>query len=341
MQKAKFQINGMHCNSCAILIEDRLKNHEGIINVKVNYESQKAVVIYDEQKIQESEIIQTIKEAGNYQVEKIGEKKEEPQSNNYLSYNKDEKEKLQSSSEFLTPLKILTGFVVISLSLNIASLVMLGKLLPQEVNQANANINAAIGQNLPSQDNPSAAQPSQIENQPTIQAFEITKSNHIRGDFDAPITLVEFSDFECPFCERHYQTLNKILNDYNGKVRLVYKHFPLGFHPNAQKAAEASECADEQGKFWEYHDKLFENLTASGYSLANFKKWAGDLGLNEREFNDCLDSGKFAQKVQADFQEGSEKEVNGTPATFVNGELISGALPYELFKQAIDGLLNQ
>jgi protein-disulfide isomerase len=171
------------------------------------------------------------------------------------------------------------------------------------------------------------------------ETFNISETSHIRGDFNAPITLVEFSDFECPFCGRHLPTLNKILSDYPNQVRLVYKHFPLGFHPNSQKAAEASECADEQGKFWEYHDKLFENQP-TGYSLDKFKQWAKDLGLNSGKFNDCLDSGKFAQKVQADFQEGAEKGVNGTPTTFVNGQLISGALPYESFKQIIDSLLK-
>lgn len=339
MQKVKFQIKGMHCNSCASLIEEKLKNQPGIIKVKANYDSKRAVVIYDEQKIKESEIRQLIREVENYQAEKIEEKEEEAQSNDYFP-RQDEKEKFQSSSKSLTPLKLLTGLVVISLGLNIASLVMLSKLLPQKVNQDSANLEAAVGQVLPSQNNPSAELPSQIENQPTTQTFKITKSDHIRGEFNAPITLVEFSDFECPFCERHYPTLNKILENYKGKVRLVYKHFPLGFHPNAQKAAEASECADEQGKFWEYHDKLFDNQP-TGYSLEKFKQWAKDLGLNSKKFNDCLDSAKFAEKVQADYQEGTEKGVNGTPANFVNGELISGAQPYELFKQTIDQLLKQ
>lgn len=170
------------------------------------------------------------------------------------------------------------------------------------------------------------------------QSFNITKNDHVRGDFNAPITLVEFSDFECPFCERHYPTGNQILSNYKGKVRLVYKHFPLSFHPNAQKAAEASECASEQGKFWEYHDKLFTNQPG-GLSTDKFKQWAGELKLNTKNFNDCLDTGKYAAKVRADSQEGSQKGVNGTPATFINGELVSGAVPYEQFKQIIDSLL--
>lgn len=197
---------------------------------------------------------------------------------------------------------------------------------------------AQIQQGNPRQNNSQVNSPQSAQ---AIQGFSVTETDHIRGDFNASITLVEFSDFECPFCERHYPTLKKILNDYSGKVRLVYKHFPLSFHPNGQKAAESSECADEQGKFWEYHDKLFESLATSGYSLANFKQWAKDLGLNSGKFNECLDSGKYAQKVQADFREGTEKGVNGTPATFINGQLVSGALPYEIFKQAIDSLIKK
>ncbi|MFH0804617.1 MAG: DsbA family protein, partial [Patescibacteria group bacterium] len=124
------------------------------------------------------------------------------------------------------------------------------------------------------------------------------------------------------------------------KVRLVYKHFPLSFHPNSQKAAEASECASEQGKFWEYHDKLFDNQP-SGFSVDKFKQWAKDLNLDTAKFNGCLDSGTYAKKVQADEQEGQQKGVNGTPATFINGQLVSGALPYDTFTQAIDASLSK
>lgn len=313
LQKTKFKIKGMHCNSCAVLIEEKVRNTAGVIRVKVNFDSQKAVVVYDEQKIQESDIQRVIGETGDYHLERIEDTEEE----------KDVK-KENSRPNLLIPISII-----------IAGLIIAGAII---VSGGNVNIGkeiattGQIAQNLPVND----TQPPEA---PAIAQFEITKDNHIRGDFNAPITLVEFSDFECPFCERHYPTLNKILSEYKGKVRLVYKHFPLGFHPNAQKAAEASECANEQGKFWEYHDKLFENYQK--YSSDNFKQWAKDLGLNSGKFNDCLDSGKFAQKVQTDYQEGLQKGVNGTPATFVNGQLVSGALPYEAFKQVIDSLLNQ
>lgn len=232
---------------------------------------------------------------------------------------------------------ILIGVSVLSLLLNIVFISSggLGLFKLKDSQVAGAVVQDTTA---PTPSNQPAAAPSAADQAPTAkQTFNITKSDHVRGDFNAPITLVEFSDFECPFCERHYPTLNQIISNYKGKVRLVYKHFPLSFHPSAQKAAESSECASEQGKFWEYHDKIFTNQP-SGLSLDKFKQWAVELKLNAKKFNDCLDSGKYAAKVQADSQEGAQKGVSGTPATFVNGQLVSGAVSYEQFKQIIDSL---
>lgn len=308
MKKAKFKIHGMHCNSCAILIEERLKNLQGVIQTKISHESGKGVIVYDENAIEETEIQREIESVGEYSVEKIEDtEKEKNVKEDYSRPN-----------------------LSVPISIIIAGLIIAGAIIINGDGGKKTISTGQIAQNLPVND----TQPLEA---PAIAQFDITKNDHIRGNFDSPITLVEFSCFECPFSARHNPTLIKILDDYKGKVRLVYKHFPLGFHPNAQKAAEASECADEQGKFWEYHDKLFENFQL-GYSIENFKQWAKDLGLNSGKFNDCLDSGKFAQKVQADFQEGSAKGVNGTPATFINGQLVSGALPFDSFKQTIDSL---
>jgi protein-disulfide isomerase/copper chaperone CopZ len=315
MQKVKFQIKGINCKSCATLIEDKLKNLEGVMEAKVDFDSQKAVVAYDEEKISENNIKRAVKEAGNYQVEdNSGFLNEKVQNRNFLPLN----------NNLLLPLSVI-----------IAGLIIAGAIIFTNSNNISQKQAAQV---LPN-NNPAAEQPRK-QNRPAKAEFKITQDDHIRGDFNAPITLVEFSDFECPFCARHFPTLNKILSDYQGKVKLVYKHFPLPFHPNAQKAAEASECAAEQGKFWEYHDKLFENFS-QGYSLEKFKQWAKELGLDANRFNNCLDSGKYAQKVQKDIQEGNQKGVDGTPATFVNGQLISGALPYEAFKQIIDNLAAQ
>lgn len=333
MQKTKFKIKGMHCQSCAILIEEKLKNIPGLIKAKISNDSGMGVIMYDENKIQETQIQGEIEKAGNYQVEKI--KKEEIEEKPEEKLEVDDKKIPTGSSKIMLFLGFLVSFSLFSLILNI---VLLNKVFSSESPQ-NIGKKIAQEQNIP-KDNPQPSPSDQTPPTPAAATFNITKDNHIRGDFNAPITLVEFSDFECPFCERHYPTLNQILDEYKGKVRLVYKHFPLGFHPNAQKAAEASECADEQGKFWEYHDKLFENFKL-GYSIENFKKWAGDLKLNSEKFDACIDSEKFAQKIQTDYQEGAQKGVNGTPATFVNGQLVSGALPYASFKQIIEGLLNK
>jgi len=121
---------------------------------------------------------------------------------------------------------------------------------------------------------------------------------------------------------------------YGDKVRVVFRHFPLGFHQKAQKAAEAAECAREQGKFWEYHDTMFGNQQA--LEPDNLKKYATDVGLKAEQFNACLDSGKYAEAVQADMKDGQAIGVSGTPAFFVNGRFVSGALPYEEFEKIVD-----
>jgi protein-disulfide isomerase/copper chaperone CopZ len=336
MQKVKFQIEGMNCQSCVRVIEETLKSKEGILEAKLNIDSKKAVVVFDEQKIKESEIQNAIEKSGHYKAKKFSEdekgKKEIEENkgrfeNNQLTMNE------QFSNKVYFWLGFLIAFSVFSLVLNVILLkpFLTVKNLGVSGGTIVRNENPTLPTNPPSKDN----------TQPTIQNFEITTKDHVKGDFNAPITLVEFSDFECPFCERHYPTLNRILNEYKGKVRLVYKHFPLSsIHPNAQKAAEASECAAEQGKFWEYHDKLFENQR-SGFSVEKFKQWAKELGLDTTKFNDCLDSGKYAQKVKDDYQEGLQKGVSGTPSVFVNGELIVGAVPYEVLKQKIDSLLTK
>lgn len=172
------------------------------------------------------------------------------------------------------------------------------------------------------------------------QIAKLAETGQVKGNKDAKVTIVEFSDFECPFCSRYStETFPQIDKTYiqTGKVRYVFHNFPLPMHANAQKAAEAAECAGAQGKFWEAHDKLFanqENLT-----LADLKQYAASLGLKTADFNTCLDSGKFKDDVAADLSLGQSVGVSGTPAFFINGKLISGAMPFENFKQAIEAEL--
>ena len=166
----------------------------------------------------------------------------------------------------------------------------------------------------------------------------------VLGEKDAPVTIIEFSDFQCPFCERFYsQTLEQIKTNYidTGKVKLIYRDFPLdSIHPMAQKAAEAAECADEQGKYWEYHDKLFQNQeewVTTG--ISKLKEYAKGLSLDSSKFDKCLDDGKYADEVKKDFQDGAQAGVQGTPSFFINGKQLSGAQPFAAFQQAIDAEL--
>ncbi|MFH1364782.1 MAG: thioredoxin domain-containing protein, partial [Candidatus Aenigmatarchaeota archaeon] len=144
----------------------------------------------------------------------------------------------------------------------------------------------------------------------------------------------------CPFCSRFYSdAYQKIITEYvdTGKAKIVYRDFPLSFHPQAQPAAEAAECAGEQGMFWEYHDKIFENQGA--LSTESYKQWAADLGLNTEQFNSCFDSGTYRSEVQKDFADGQAAGVSGTPTFFINGQKLVGAQPFEAFKGVIDQLL--
>lgn len=163
-----------------------------------------------------------------------------------------------------------------------------------------------------------------------------------KGPENAAVTIIEFSDFQCPYCARFYtQTLPQIEENYinRGKVRLVFRDFPLSFHQYAQKASEAAECADEQGRFWEYHNKLFENNDA--LDTESLKRYAEELGLDAPEFDDCLDSGKMEAEVKKDFSDGSRYGVSGTPSFFINGVNLVGAQPYSVFEQAIEQALTK
>lgn len=169
------------------------------------------------------------------------------------------------------------------------------------------------------------------------EAAKLAEVGLVRGNPEASVTIVEFSDFQCPFCARVQATLDQIFDTYGDEVKLVYRHFPLPFHENAENAALASMCANEQGKFWEYHDQLFENQEKM--TLANLKKWAADLGLNTDKFDSCLDNQTYKDQVDKDVKDGQAAGVSGTPTFFINGQRLVGAQPFENFKTIIDAEL--
>lgn len=186
---------------------------------------------------------------------------------------------------------------------------------------------------------------------PTDDATKIAKpssDDHYRGaePSKAKVVLVEYSDFQCPYCDQLHPTLERIVQENSDTVSWIFREFPLtSIHPQAQSAALAAECAGEQGKFWEYGDKLFDNQSTLGSDL--YASLAKDLGLNEKKFSDCLSSAKYQSKITDSMNEADAAGVTGTPATFVmkgtdltTGQLVSGALPYDSFNSAISALLK-
>jgi protein-disulfide isomerase len=161
-----------------------------------------------------------------------------------------------------------------------------------------------------------------------------------RGPVEAQITIVEFEDFQCPFCKKAQATLDQVLLRYKDKVRVVHRDFPLQpLHPASQKAHEAARCAEEQGKFWEYRELLYKDAPAAGPEQLN--AYASKTGVDVAAFKQCLDSGKFKMVVQKDEAEGDRLGVQGTPAFFINGRLLSGAQPEDEFARVIDEELNK
>ena len=178
--------------------------------------------------------------------------------------------------------------------------------------------------------------------QPTAGPVDVSADDDPgQGPEDAAVTIVEFSDFQCPYCATFQQeTLPQILSEYGDQVRFVYRDFPLtSLHANALKAAEASECADDQGKYWEYHDLLFQNQSA--LDDESLKGYAASLEMDTATFDECLASGKYTQEVAKDLQDGTEAGVQGTPSFFVNGMPIRGAQPYQAFQAAIEAALAE
>jgi len=161
-----------------------------------------------------------------------------------------------------------------------------------------------------------------------------------KGPATAPVTIVEFSDFQCPYCSRVNPTLKRLEERYKDKIRIVFRDFPLlQIHKDAGKAAEAAACAHEQGKFWAMHDKLFE--TQGNLDLASLRQRAVDIGLDPKAFNECLDSGKHTAEWQQDAKDAERYGVQSTPAFFINGRMVVGAVPDDQFIRVIDEELER
>jgi protein-disulfide isomerase len=194
--------------------------------------------------------------------------------------------------------------------------------------------------------NPSADPSGKLSADQAKNIPPISDRDHVRGNKNADVMLVEYADFECPYCKDFHPTLLQALSDYGDKIGLVYRHFPLSFHQNAQKEAEASECVWEQGgdtAFWKFGDDVFDRTTSNGtgFALDKLAPLAKEIGLDATKFQSCLDSGKYTDYVTNQESEGTTAGITGTPGTFVinkKGEvwLVPGAVPYDSLKQTID-----
>ena len=218
------------------------------------------------------------------------------------------------------------------------------KITQADFNEAIAKLESKIGNS------------TQISGQPNKQSVQVSiDDDPMKGDPNAPITIIEFSDYECPFCQRFYaNTLPLIEENYinTGKVNFVYRDFPIqSIHRNAATAAVAAECADDQNSFWAFHDMIFENKgmweKLDGINLLNeFEQYAVTLGLNSEEFDACLESGKYFDEVRKDLQDGQKYGITGTPGFFIGNDeigytLVSGAQPYQNFERILEEMLVQ
>jgi protein-disulfide isomerase len=162
--------------------------------------------------------------------------------------------------------------------------------------------------------------------------------SRLRGSLDAPVTIVEFADFQCPYCQEVQQTVSRVLDKYKGKVRLGFRDFPLRqIHPQAELAAEASRCAGEQGNFWDYHDRLYANQARLDPDV--LKEHSHAIGLDVQRFGDCLASGKFVPAIEGDLQEGAKYGVSATPTFYINGVVLVGNQPVSAFEKIIESEL--
>jgi protein-disulfide isomerase len=175
--------------------------------------------------------------------------------------------------------------------------------------------------------------------EPPRYTVPTTDKDPVRGNAAAPITIVEFSDYQCPFCARVTPTLARVRETYGDKVKIIYKDYPLPNHPQAQKAAEAARCAGEQKKYWEMHDAMFANQQA--LQVPGLKQTARAIGLDGGAFDQCLDSGKWEATVRESAELGDRMGVNSTPTLYVNGRPVVGAMPFENFKAIIDDELRK
>lgn len=197
-----------------------------------------------------------------------------------------------------------------------------------------SNRSADVGGNVAGE----GTQQEEPDNQAPEVNLSIADNDYVLGNRDAKVKIFEFSDFQCPYCVRFHEVMHQIVDEYPNDVAWIFKQFPIQSHPLGMPGAMATECAGDQGKFWEMSDMIFSNQQA--LAAESFAIFAGDLGLDVDTFNQCMSDNPHAEKIANDYQTGISSGVRGTPSSFVNGNIVPGAFPYESMKQMIDELLK-
>ncbi|MBS3060197.1 MAG: DsbA family protein [DPANN group archaeon] len=256
-----------------------------------------------------------------------------------------------SNQHLYVPVAILVAALIMSLSV----LHVGGNISSKLTGAAIATTGSGSGSGSGSTGSGSTATAPTPTSGSTINAADLVDDDPFLGPADAEIVVIEFSDFECPFCGASAGTNQALIDRFQsqdpnweaaipklreyaeqGRIKLVYRDFPLSIHPNAQKAAEAGQCANDQGKFWDMHDKIFENQQSMG--ISSLKQYAGSIGLNQETFDQCLDSGKHQDEVRDDFNAGVQLGVEGTPTFVINDKVLVGAQPWSAFEQVLSQL---
>jgi len=221
-----------------------------------------------------------------------------------------------------------SGFVTgVALLAIVSVFYLIGPTTDGESKDEGTNSPVVVVEDDPDPVNPVVDAPSNV---PAISADEF-----VYGDINAAVQVIEYTDFQCPYCVRHHPNVKTLLEEFDGQVAYTIRQFPLtSIHPQAVPAAAAALCAGEQGKYFEYADMLFENQTALADGV--YETWAAEFGLDTTAFTTCFEGDAVQAKIQADMASGSSTGVRGTPATFINGKLISGAVPYATLKAEVE-----
>lgn len=227
------------------------------------------------------------------------------------------------------------GLNFLALSILVSAILISGSILYSNSNQKTANSDKIL-------ENTKTAQIAQPPTLNQNDVLNINQNDVILGNPEAPVTLIEYSDYQCPFCQKFFKETEPLIRkNYieTGKVKMVYRDFPLPGHPYAEPAAEAANCAKDQGKFWAYHDAIFQKQNE--LPTLDYLKLANELGLDTNQFKKCLGDQKYKDKIKKDYEGGASIGVNGTPTFFINGKQIIGAQPYSVFEKAIEEALSQ